>query len=129
MVNRRSLMVAAVLAVATLVAGSSAALGISRINNLTFNRAVALPGVVLPAGGYTFEVIGDSIAGFSVVRVWARTGNRIYYTGITHPVERPRDMDPNRAVELGEGVRGEAPPIKAWYPLGSEIGHAFVYRR
>ena len=42
-------------ALALMLAGSAIALG-SHQNQLTFNRPVSLPGVVLPAGSYTFDM-------------------------------------------------------------------------
>jgi hypothetical protein len=48
--------------------------------------------------------------------------------GMTQPVERPnRDFD--RAVTLGEALPGQAPPIRAWFPVGHRDGHRFIYAR
>ena len=54
------------------------------ITHLTFDRAVAVPGVVLPAGRYTFEAIRPDI-----VRVTSRDGRQLFYTGFAHQVPRP----------------------------------------
>jgi len=31
-------------------------------------------------------------------------------------------------VALGEAPIGEPSPIRAWYPIGSQSGHEFLYR-
>ena len=43
----------------------------NHVNHLTFSQAVGLPGVVLPAGAYTFEVANVETSG-NVVRVSSR---------------------------------------------------------
>lgn len=95
------------------------------MNHLTFDRAVALPGVTLPAGSYTFERLEP---GSDVVRVTDRAGRRIYFTGFTVRVLRPPSMPDTVTVVLGEAPRGSAVPIRAWYPRGIEDGHEFIYR-
>src|SRR5687768_207317 len=100
-------------AVALLTAGISTTTAWSnpRLNHLTFNGAVALPGVTLPAGTYVFEVVGNSS---DVVRVSSKQG-RHYFLGFTQRIERPA------------GERSQ--PIAAWYPIGSSRGHRFLYPR
>ena len=55
-------------ALALMVAGSVMALGVNHKNQLTFNRPVALPGVVLPAGSYNFDVASRRRLDVVVVR-------------------------------------------------------------
>lgn len=126
MMNRRTAVAAVILAL--VAAASSYAFGSTRINNLTFSRSVALPGVTLAAGSYSFEVLEPGV-GVDIVRVWNKDRNRVFYTGITMSVERPRHMDPKRIVEFGESVGGAAPPILAWYPIASSTGHEFIYSK
>ena len=97
----------------------------SGTNYLTFSGAVALPGVVLPAGTYTFEVANPDTSG-NVVRVSRRNG-RVQFLGFTERVERPAGLAKDRAVVLGEAPAGAPPPIIGWYPLGSSTGHRFIY--
>jgi hypothetical protein len=113
---------------AVVAAATSYAFVGDRVNNLKFNRSVALPGVTLSAGAYRFEVLDPGV-GVDIVRVWNADHTRVFYTGITRAVDRPRHMDPTRILELGESVAGEAPPILAWYPIGSPSGHEFIYRK
>jgi hypothetical protein len=44
------------------------------------------------------------------------------------PVVRPEGDEPS-VLTFGEAASGAAAPILAWYPVGSNQGHAFLYRR
>jgi len=127
MTKRTSVLIAGVVLVAAVLAVATGEAFYPRTNILTFTGAVALPGMVLPAGSYTFEVV-DPAVGNNTVRVWSKDQRRLFFTGLTLTVERPRGMSATRVVLLGEGVRGEAPPIQVWYPLGSSTGREFIYR-
>jgi hypothetical protein len=96
-----------------------------RVNHLTFNGAVALPGVTLPAGTYVFEVVGAS---GDVVRVSSKQG-RHYFMGFTQRIERPAARGPLPIATLGEAPAGMPQPIEVWYPIGSLRGHRFLYPR
>ena len=114
-------------AVALMTVGFSATTAWSnpRVNHLTFNRAVALPGVTLPAGTYVFEVVGNSS---DVVRVSSKQG-RHYFMGFTQRIERPAARRPLPLATFGEAPAGTPQPIAAWYPIGSARGHRFLYPR
>ena len=108
------------------MAGSGMALGVNHENNLTFNRPVALPGVVLPAGSYNFDVASPTALDVVVVRNKART--KVFYMGFTGTVERPASMSKTApAIALGEASADEPPPIAVWYESGRSIGESFRY--
>jgi ABC-type Fe3+ transport system permease subunit len=109
-------------ALALMVAGSVMAFGVTHQNQLTFSRPVALPGVVLPAGSYTFDLASDTA---DVVVVRNRT--KVFYMGFTTQVLRPGWMPSGGLVMIGEAPANEAPPITAWYEIGGTIGHEFRY--
>jgi hypothetical protein len=109
-------------ALAFVVAASAMALG-NHENRLTFNRPVALPGVVLPAGSYSFDTHWDNP---NVVIVRNKERSKVFYQGFTTPVPRPAGMSLNTTVTLGEVKATEVPPITAWYEIGQPIGHAFL---
>src|SRR5215467_777642 len=77
---------------------------------LGFSRAVALPGVELPAGTYIFELPATDS---SLVRVTNREHTKVYLTAFTIRIDRPRTLKPGQVVTLGEAPRGVAPPITA----------------
>ena len=109
-------------ALALMVAGSVMAMT-GHENQLTFSRPVALPGVVLPAGSYTFDVASDTALDVVVVR----NRTKVFYMGFTGTVRRPASMSKTAAIALGEASANEAPPITAWYEIGGTIGHEFRY--
>jgi hypothetical protein len=130
--NRRAIgrwalaLIGSVLMVFTLIGRTQAQETVlTRTNDLTFSQPVALPGVVLPAGTYTFESV---LLGGNVVRVSNRIDGTLKFTGFTRRIERPRGMSTRTAVTFGEATPGTARPISAWFPLGRSEGHQFLYR-
>jgi hypothetical protein len=119
--------VVAIGAVAILVgAALHARANVSDTTYLTFSRAVSLPGVTLPAGTYIFERAEQNAP--SVVHVLSRDRKKVYWMAFTTPIARPDSLG-NRVVVLGEAAAGEAPPVRAWFPIGETIGHQFNYDR
>jgi hypothetical protein len=107
-------------------------------NYLTFGRSVALPGVVLPAGLYRFEVVRLE-SGYVIefekpssmspvaIQVTSDNGRRVHFRGFTWRVPRPAEMAADQAISLGEASKGEPTPIRAWFPIGEAYGHRFVW--
>ena len=120
---RKSLL--AIAAIGVLAAASAYALT-NDTNYVTFSGPIALPGVTLPAGTYTFRTPSDFDK--NIVQVMNRDETKSYYMGITRPVSRPRGGT-QLLVTVGEASARQAPPIQAWYPLGQVAGHAFIYNR
>jgi len=122
---------ASVVAVAgVLAASSSQAAGLRtplmRTNNLTFSKAVSLPGVTLAAGAYVFES-GPAGTDPNIVRVLSQNRQTQFYLGFTIPKVRPRNAAA-AILTFGEAPAGGAAPILEWYPVGSTTGHQFMYR-
>jgi hypothetical protein len=110
----------------TCVAAAAQAWGFSHENKVKFSRPVALPGVVLEAGTYSFDVVSPTALDVVVVRSANR--DKLYYMGFTRTVSRPRHMSAQTPVAFGEAAANEAPPIAAWYEIGNSTGHEFIYR-
>jgi len=129
MCKRRSLLVGcSALMVGFLMAASTEVWGVSNDRSyLTFNRSVAIPGVTLAAGTYIFERAAPDKP--DIVRVLSQDRTHVYMTAFTRPTDRPAKLRDDNHVVLGEAPRGEAPPIKVWFPLGSRVGHEFIYTR
>jgi hypothetical protein len=97
---------------------------LTRVNHLTFSKAVRLPGALLtPGTTYTFEA-GPLGTNMDIVRVTTRDGQRVLYQGFTIPVSRPAR---GPMVSLGEAPVGAPQPISVWYEDGSTTGHRFRY--
>jgi hypothetical protein len=128
MTNWKSVRIACgALALGLVVAGSSYVSAFGHQNKLTFNRAVSLPGVVLPAGAYSFDVV-DAGGELNIVVVRNANGTKQFYLGFTNPVERPKNLSKNAIITFGEARANEPPPIATWYEMGSSTGHEFLYR-
>ena len=126
MLNRNTIRISilGVLAAIVLSTVSQASAPLTETNNLTFRSPVALPGVTLPAGTYVFE--RDSVDNSRIVRVKSPNYQKLLFVGLTMPVTRPRGL--KSPVSFGEAAAGEPIPIIAWYPVGSDRGHQFLYR-
>ena len=107
------------------VPSTTEALGDQR-TYLTFDGPVALPGVTLGAGRYTFELPSHDR---SIVRVSSRDGSKVFLTAFTRIVERPRGIGSDQHVMLGEALPGQAPPIHVWYLASGATGREFIYRK
>ena len=119
--------VVAILALAAAAAAAPSRASLGRWDRLTFNGPVALPGVILPAGAYIFEVANPDNS-LRVVRVSNRATGRVYFAGFTRLVARPVDLPADQLISFGEAPRGEAVPITVWYPSGRSQGQQFIYR-
>jgi hypothetical protein len=109
-----------------LVAAAAHAWGFNHENKLKFSRPVALPGIVLPAGTYSFDVASPTALDVVVVRSADR--GKVFYMGFTRTISRPRHMSSEIPVAFGEASANEPPPIAAWYEINDTTGHEFVYR-
>ena len=98
----------------------------NKTTHLTFSGSVALPGMTLPAGAYTFELAEPS-TNLAIVRVMSRERSKVYYTGFTSPILRPSNLAADRMLTFGEAPAGSPPPIASWYPSGESMGHQFIY--
>ena len=129
MVNRKLVLAVCVAAVlAVMLAPRAGAMDASKMTYLTFSRPVSLPGVALGAGTYIFEIANPDTSA-NVVRVLSSDRRTAYFLGFTHAVARPRNLDRNASVSLGEAAAGVAPPITAWWPENESTGRQFVYPR
>jgi hypothetical protein len=92
----------------------------------TFSQPVHLPGVLLPAGTYVFELAVPTQSS-NLVRVTNRKSYQVFLLAFTNQVERPADRNLDAAIVLGETSGHSVPPIKVWYPQGERTGHQFIY--
>ena len=98
----------------------------SRTTHFTFSGPVRLPGVTLPAGTYTFEIMNPG-RGSDVVAVRSRDRSKVYAMKMTQFVYRPSSSDLKAAITFGETSAGTPPAVKAWYPLNETLGREFLY--
>ena len=93
----------------------------------TFSQPVALPGVTLPAGKYTFR-LADSQANRHIVQVFNADGTKIFATLLAIPAERQAIPDQPEIVFRETPVNSPA-AIDTWYYPGTKVGHSFMYSK
>ena len=91
---------------------------------ITFSAPIALPGVVLAAGTYTFEVPSGGISN-GLVRIASRDYKHVILMQYTRIVPRP-DADKALRVTFSEAAPGAVRPVNTWFPRG-EDGRQFIY--
>jgi hypothetical protein len=96
-----------------------------RTTYFTFNRAVEIPGMSLPAGTYVFELADPNT--LNLVRILSRDRHRVYLTAFTKFVARPNTGNMDSALAFGESSAGKPPAIKVWYPQDETTGRQFIY--
>jgi hypothetical protein len=97
-----------------------------RTTYFTFNRSVQMPGIVLPAGTYIFEVANDNGTG-DIVRVLSRDRSRVHLMKFTRFIYRPTSGNLKATISLGESPAGTPPPVTVWYPQDETRGREFIY--
>src|SRR5262245_34651876 len=105
---------------------TGAMMDLRRTTYFTFSRSVQMPGVVLPAGTYIFEVANPD-GSSDVVRVLSRDRKRVYLTRFTRFIYRPQSGPLNSTITFGETSAGNPPTVKTWYPLSETRGREFIY--
>jgi hypothetical protein len=91
---------------------------------LTFSQAVAVPGKMLSAGTYVFQ-LAESQANRHLVQVSDQSG-RILVMVVTTAVYRPSPEDKTR-LTFSEQSAGAPRPITTWFYPGRIDGEQFVY--
>ena len=92
---------------------------------LTFNKAVQIPGRVLPAGTYWF-VLAETNTTPNVVRIFNSDRSTLYATILTVNAARSNPAD---TTTITFADRGSMQPenIVTWFYPGFSTGHEFVY--
>ena len=93
----------------------------------TFSQPVALPGVTLPAGTYTFRLADDTTTR-KVIQVANREGNQSYAMLLTMPAYR-MDTPADPEIRFMETASGAPVAVKAWWQAGERIGYEFLYSK
>jgi hypothetical protein len=94
---------------------------------INFSQPVQVPGQVLPAGTYLFE-LADHGAEEHVVQVFSSDRTVLYGTFLTIATERQKSTD-NTAVTLAEPEAGGTPALLKWFYPGNDTGNEFVYSK
>ena len=93
---------------------------------LTFDHAVQLPGVELPAGTYVFKVADFNYR--NVVQVYNSDETKILATILAVSSEREQGTD-RTAIRFGEATRDYPEPVKTWFYPQHKMGNEFLYSK
>ena len=94
---------------------------------LSFNAPVQIPGQVLPAGAYLFE-LADHGAEPNVVQVFSADRTVLYGTFLTAATQR-QDPTGDTTVTLAEPESGGTPVLVKWFYPGRDIGNELLYSK
>jgi hypothetical protein len=94
---------------------------------IAFSQPVQIPGNVLPAGSYLFE-LADHGSEPNVVQVFSADRGVLYGSFLTFATERHQPAD-DTTVTLAERESGGPAVLVKWFYPGREIGNEFVYSK
>src|SRR5579885_929708 len=94
-------------------------------SQLTFDRPVAIPGMVLPAGTYWFTVVPDSANG-QIVQIFNADRSKLIATRLAIATER-NEVSDHTEMRFVEQPKNELRLVGWFYP-DRLIGHEFVYQ-
>jgi LPXTG-motif cell wall-anchored protein len=100
---------------------------IDKLANLTFNRSVQIPGVLLNAGTYQFR-LADPDSSRKVVQVLSHDGAHVYASFHTMPASRMEATD-EAIVTFRETPAGVPPAVRSLFYGGELSGYEFMYPR
>jgi len=115
-------------ALAALAAGWPSRAGADQLDKrtyLTFSQPVSIPGKVLPAGNYTFQLF-DSASDRHLVQIFNRKGTQLLATIRVIPDHRLTATG-DTVVVFGERPAGIIKAITHWFYPGDTEGQEFVY--
>jgi hypothetical protein len=94
---------------------------------LTFSQPFEIPGKVLPAGTYVFE-IADTVGDRHIVRIFNKDRSEVIATVMTIPDHRLTSTS-ETVIKFGEVPAGSPEVMRAWFYPGNTIGEEFVYSK
>jgi len=97
----------------------------TKLTYFTFSAPVEVPGMVLPAGTYKFE-LADPDASRRVVRISEKEGGKIQGIFLSIPDQTLQPSD-KPLVMFKEAPAGAPEAVKAWFYPGETMGYEFVY--
>jgi len=94
---------------------------------LTFSQPFEIPGKILPAGTYVFE-IADTVGDRHIVRIFNKDRTEVIATVMTIPDHRLTSTS-ETVIKFGEVPAGSPEVMRAWFYPGNTIGEEFVYSK
>jgi hypothetical protein len=94
---------------------------------VTFDQPIEIPGQILPAGTYLFQVV-DLLGTRNVVRITNDVGTRVYATLLAVTDFRLEASEETTLI-FYEARPNTPEPLRAWFYPGYQYGFEFVYPR
>jgi hypothetical protein len=117
----------ALVAATLAVAGPARADDSDKLTILSFNKPVQLPGVMLPAGKYRFQ-LADVVESRRVIKVQSEDGKKQLAMLLTVP-NQLRDIPKDPVVLFTETAVGQPEAVRTFNYPGERIGYEFVYSK
>jgi hypothetical protein len=92
---------------------------------VTFSQAVEVPGQILPAGTYTFQLL-DSFSDRHIVQIFNADGSQIIATILAINNYRLKPTGEN-VMKFSERPGDSPDALRAWFYPGDNFGQEFVY--
>lgn len=125
---RKTLFVFAI-ALAGLLLATSAHAQLTTTNDktvITFDKPVEVPGMILPAGTYTFQLMDSPATDRHIVQIFDQSGSKLVTTLLAVP-ETLQAPAQEVIVRFNEVKAGEPVALRAWFYPSRTTGNAFVY--
>ena len=110
-----------------MVTPASAQTNLNQRTVLTFSQPIEVPGKVLPAGTYTFE-LHESQMNRHIVQVYDADGKKLITTFLAIPNRRLQTTE-DTVVRFAEVAPGQPQAMRAWFYPGQTVGQEMVYSR
>jgi hypothetical protein len=110
------------------IAAATPASAQTNLNNrtvLTFSQPVEVPGKVLPAGTYTFE-LNEAQANRHIIQIMDAGGTKVVALVLAVP-NRRLTVTEDTVVRFAEVAPGQPQAMRAWFYPGQTVGQEMVY--
>jgi hypothetical protein len=109
-------------------AGIAAAQGnLTNRTVMTFAQPVEVPGKVLPAGSYTFE-LHETQSNRHLIEIFDEGGTKLITTVFAVPNYRLKQTE-DTVIKFAEVPAGQPQAIRIWFYPGQLVGHELVYSK
>jgi hypothetical protein len=126
-INKLYIVIGMILALGLLFEISAHADDSNQETTITFNAPIEIPGQVLSAGTYRFQLVAPD-SDQDLVQIFSADGTRLYAT--LHTVEAERAEASGDAVVTLAAVDAGTPDLLVkWFYPGNTVGHQFVYSK
>jgi hypothetical protein len=109
------------------IASADAQVTLNNRTVVTFSQPVEVPGKVLPAGSYTFE-LHSSPSNRHLIEIYDQAGKVLLTTVMAIPDYRGEATE-ETVIKFKEVATGQPQAIRAWFYPGQTVGHELIYSK